>query len=196
MTFDRAELVEKIMHLFWEKGYNNISFNEIANETGISRASLYNSFKSKDDLFKETLDHYLSKSPDRVISQITPSDNIGKTLYAMLQEVSTHHTCHDKHKGCFAISCFDELAADQAHSPAGEYVVLQVGKRKAAFQQALQHAIDQGELSTSHTIDTTTNIFMTFISGLSVMAKGGATQRDIMDIVDGFFKQFGFKHYA
>ena len=69
-SFDRDQLIEKVMHLFWDRGYKDLSFNEIATATGLTRASLYNSFKSKDALFFEALKTYSSSTPDVLFTQV------------------------------------------------------------------------------------------------------------------------------
>jgi len=51
-------LLEKAEELFWKYGYNGVSVDQIANEAGISKMTIYKHFPSKEDLFIEVLIKY------------------------------------------------------------------------------------------------------------------------------------------
>lgn len=46
-----AALMETARRLFGERGYADVSIEEIASEAGVTRGALYHHFKSKEDLF-------------------------------------------------------------------------------------------------------------------------------------------------
>lgn len=46
----RNRIVETASNLFYKNGYNSTGINEIISESGIAKATLYNHFKSKDDI--------------------------------------------------------------------------------------------------------------------------------------------------
>ncbi len=56
---NREKILDIATHLFWKKGYNNTSMQEIINLTGMSRYSFYENFASKHALFLESMDYYL-----------------------------------------------------------------------------------------------------------------------------------------
>lgn len=56
--FDRDEVLERAMNLFWEKGYDATGVSQILERTGIGRQSLYDTFGDKHSLFVESLGHY------------------------------------------------------------------------------------------------------------------------------------------
>jgi len=49
-------IIKTASDLFYQKGYNLIGINEIIEKTGIAKATLYNHFKSKEDLVVAYLD--------------------------------------------------------------------------------------------------------------------------------------------
>lgn len=57
-TFDRQEVLEKILPLFREKGYRQTSLGDILKATGIARQSLYNTYGDKRRLFLEAFSVY------------------------------------------------------------------------------------------------------------------------------------------
>ena len=60
--FNREHAVRQAMNVFWEKGYNGTSMQDLVDATGLNRSSIYNSFVSKHELYKTTLEFYQKES--------------------------------------------------------------------------------------------------------------------------------------
>jgi TetR/AcrR family transcriptional regulator, transcriptional repressor for nem operon len=56
--FETSEVLRKAMHVFWSKGYEATSLNDILEATGLSKSSLYATFGDKRELFLATFDAY------------------------------------------------------------------------------------------------------------------------------------------
>ncbi|MCR8847194.1 TetR/AcrR family transcriptional regulator [Rossellomorea sp. SC111] len=62
---DNKQLIKNAaLDLFGQKGYEDTSLAEIAKEVGIKKPSIYNHFRSKEDLFTEVLE-------DLIVSEVT-----------------------------------------------------------------------------------------------------------------------------
>ena len=46
--FDPDEALDKAMHLFWERGFQHTSMEDLVRRTGVSRYGLYGTFGNKD----------------------------------------------------------------------------------------------------------------------------------------------------
>ena len=53
----RQDIVEKADLLFYQRGFENTSFSDIADAVGISRGNFYYHFKTKDDILQEVVAH-------------------------------------------------------------------------------------------------------------------------------------------
>ena len=58
--FDRAEALHRAMELFWARGYEGTTLDELTAAMGINRPSLYAAFGDKEQLFRRALDRYVS----------------------------------------------------------------------------------------------------------------------------------------
>ncbi len=56
--YDRDEVLDTAMRLFWQRGYQATSIAEISQTTGLNTASMYKEFGDKDGLFEGALRHY------------------------------------------------------------------------------------------------------------------------------------------
>lgn len=62
---DNKQMIKNVaLDLFGQKGYEDTSLAEIAKEVGIKKPSIYNHFRSKEDLFIEVLE-------DLIVSEVT-----------------------------------------------------------------------------------------------------------------------------
>src|SRR6202035_797265 len=61
-VFDRAVALQAAMKLFWERGYEGTTFDDLIAAMGISASSFYNSFGSKEGLYCEATQSYLVSS--------------------------------------------------------------------------------------------------------------------------------------
>jgi TetR/AcrR family transcriptional regulator, copper-responsive repressor len=60
--FDLEEALATALQLFWEHGYESTSLAQLRSALGISSASFYNAFSSKEDLFKKVVERYANCS--------------------------------------------------------------------------------------------------------------------------------------
>lgn len=57
-TYNRADLLEKAMYVFWEKGYVKTSMADLAAATTVDKKCLFREFVNKEKLFEEVLELY------------------------------------------------------------------------------------------------------------------------------------------
>ncbi len=112
--FNRELVLEKAMNLFWEKGYNGTSMQDLVDGTGLNRSSLYNSFGSKLDLYEETLRSYQKQTggifQKALLKARDPLDAIQQIFESFLAEI-----LGDKQeKGCFILNCKMEMGNQDA----------------------------------------------------------------------------------
>ena len=64
-TFVEHEVLDAAMQVFWRHGYEASSISQLRAATGLSSASLYGAFGSKEGLFERAIGHYIA-GPGRV----------------------------------------------------------------------------------------------------------------------------------
>ena len=69
------KLMEKSQELFWELGYNAVSMDQIAAETGISKMTIYKYYNSKEDLFIEVLKNNVEYHTNMIMGKIDEKHN-------------------------------------------------------------------------------------------------------------------------
>ena len=72
----RLEILEKVIDVFVDEGYGNVTFKKIADRCNITRTTLYIYFKNKKEIFNFSIRTLLSKVNDN-IQKICLDDSLG-----------------------------------------------------------------------------------------------------------------------
>ena len=108
-AFSDDVVLDTLIQLFWEQGFEATSMSDIVDATGLSKSSLYNTFGSKDELFEKALNRYVDHRAG-MLNEVLQKGEAGladiETLFdALLAEVLVM----DDHRGCLAINTSTEL---------------------------------------------------------------------------------------
>lgn len=81
--FDRADVVQKALNLFWTKGYHATSLKDLEAALDMRPGSIYAAFGSKENIFDEALRMYAETSRDLLEASLSaaPSKVVGLANY-------------------------------------------------------------------------------------------------------------------
>ena len=100
-------VLEKSIPLFWNKGFNGCSINEIVEDTGVNRFSLYHEFTNKEGILYQSLKLYRDRYTKDQLS-ILKSDG---RLVSILKEFYLSFLSESRPiLGCYIIHIGTELA--------------------------------------------------------------------------------------
>jgi TetR/AcrR family transcriptional repressor of nem operon len=137
ITFDPAEAIEAALELFWKRGYHAVSVEDIVQETGLNRHSLYARFGSKFGLLVSALEHYRGVVIDQIRQRLqscgSNRDRIQKLL--ILRDPGQSDEMWEKMlaRGCFAIRVCAELR--DSHE--------ELGRHLDEFGETLEHLVTE-----------------------------------------------------
>lgn len=96
-------VLEHCIKLFWDKGFKGCAINDIVNETGVNRFSLYHEFKDKDGILYASLELYRERYCEEKFnilrSQGQSSELIKDFYLSFLQESNVSLGCYFIHVG-------------------------------------------------------------------------------------------------
>ncbi|MCB0662803.1 MAG: TetR/AcrR family transcriptional regulator [Saprospiraceae bacterium] len=167
--FDEDEVLEKAMQLFWLKGYHGTSIQNLVDYLGINRASLYDTFGGKHQLFLETLDRYKFSNADALLESFKEMDNVLDGLKSMFMILLQESLDDEEQKGCLMVNTTTELAPHDEVSTK----VVQENRQKFIrfFKSLLEEAQERGELDADKDPEDTAQYLFTLYNGMKVIAK-------------------------
>jgi len=180
-TFDRDKAVEQSMYIFWQNGYESTSLNQLKAgiAKGISAPSFYAAFGSKEALFQECAQRYLSTYAQVTEclwdTTLTPRDAIELAL-----RNSAKMQCERGHpKGCM-VGLGVMTAPSEEHTAVTEPLTRSRARTRAGLAACLQRGVDNGELQADTDVRALATVFDAFLLGLSTLARDGV-RHNVMD---------------
>lgn len=109
-VFNREIVLSKVRDLFWNKGYNGTSMQDLVETTGLNRSSLYNSFGNKQSLYEMVLKQYQEASKSLFQDALSRADNPKQAIQNIFENVLEDMMSDTDQKGCFSLNCKAELS--------------------------------------------------------------------------------------
>lgn len=107
--FDKEAVLKTAMNVFWDKGYNGTSMQDLVDATGLNRSSIYNSFGSKLELYQTTLSYYQKESGGVFQKALLKAKNPLEAIFLIFKGFLPEILADEKGKGCFSMNCKAEM---------------------------------------------------------------------------------------
>jgi TetR/AcrR family transcriptional repressor of nem operon len=180
--FDPDTVLERAMTVFWSKGYEATSLDDLCEATQLNRSSLYSTFGDKRALFIQTIDRYGDSAVAKVSAALSRPVPIREALAAFLSDTIDKIIAGPGRIGCFIGNCAAEFARHDRE------VALRVQgnltRIEAVFRGVFARAKERGELSADSDIDALARFFVASVQGLRLMGKT-MTEREALDDIAG-----------
>ena len=110
--FDRDQVLDKSLKVFWEKGYHGASLQDLVDATGLNRSSLYNSFQDKFNLYLQCIKHYRQQRAQDAQKALIKNKSALTVIRDLLESALPNKKTTKDPQGCFLVNCTAELSAD------------------------------------------------------------------------------------
>ncbi len=180
-TIDPDKTLQMAMELFWRKGYDATSIQDLVDYTGVNRASLYNEFGDKHSLFLLALERYTDSVVPRRIGILTGPDAGVAAIREYFEAVVSDLLGRQGKHGCLMVNTATELAAHDAK--AAGIVGRHFERLERAFEHTLRSAARRGEYGGAR-IKATARYLASSAQGLMVVGKARRDRRVLKDIVE------------
>ncbi|MEQ5774993.1 MULTISPECIES: TetR/AcrR family transcriptional regulator [unclassified Thalassospira] len=181
-AFDEDNVLDNAMNVFWHKGFEGTSVQDLVNETGLNRASMYASFGDKKALFLRVLDHYIRTISAARFAKLVEMQDGRQAIVETFRSVMRNGLAEGRNKGCLMVNSGMELAPHDAETAA---IARQSFKRtELLFVDALVRAQAQKTISDTKNIRALARFLAGSLQGLQLMARRAADEDTMRDFVD------------
>jgi len=179
--FDENEVLTKAIQLFWHKGYNATSMQDLVDALGISRSSLYDTYVDKHTLFLKALESY-QRAGNAKINEIVNQSTSAKETVIKLMELATNELVGDKQqKGCFMVNAEIEVAP---HDQEVSKLVCQNEKQmETAFFQVIKKGQQTGGIKNNEDALVLAKFIFNAVKGMQVTAKSSPDATSFSNII-------------
>jgi TetR/AcrR family transcriptional repressor of nem operon len=177
--FDADEALECATRVFWSKGFEQTSLDDLCAATGLGRSSLYAAFGNKRGLYRRALARYEEGSAARIADALAGKP-IREGLAAFLGTLIDDIVAGPGRRGCFIGNCAAELA--RLDRTAAARVRKSLERIEAVFREALAQAKARGELPSRANVHALARFLTSGIQGLRLFGKANAERAALEDI--------------
>lgn len=188
--FDEDAALEAAMGLFWTKGYEAASLEDLLAAMGIARGSLYKAFRSKRDIYLATLARYDRTVVEAAVAMLgdpAGGDGSARIRRFLLSAVETLGRDGDR-RGCFLCNA----AVDRAQSDpeVAAQVMAMLRRIEGAIATALAESVEGAGRDDAARAETA-RLLLTAYVGLRVLARAGYPAEELRRIARTRLAQLG-----
>jgi TetR/AcrR family transcriptional regulator, transcriptional repressor for nem operon len=177
--FDPDVALGRAMTIFWERGYEATSVQDLVEGMGIGRRSMYDTFGDKHALFMQSLNRY-AETQSRAAAAATAKARDGRdAVRDMLSVVLGPDT---RFKGCLLVNSATEVAvhdAEAAHR-IGQYL----DDARETMLAVVERGQADGSIATRHSPETLTTVLFNAWQGLRVAVRAGTDRKRLRKDID------------
>ncbi|MEK6477540.1 TetR/AcrR family transcriptional regulator [Catalinimonas sp. 4WD22] len=176
--FKEEEVLQKAIQLFSMKGYHATSMQDLVDALGINRASLYDTFGSKEALFDRAFALYKRENRQRVLHFLAQQSSIKEGIFRLFDYAVDESVADKEAKGCLAVNTTTELI------PGDQKICSQLSENKADFEKIfydyLMSGIKKGEISPDKDAKALAAFLFTLYNGIKVVGKINPNKEELM----------------
>lgn len=168
--FDEEAVLDRAVQTFWSHGPAGTTTRILETALDMRQSSMYNAFGSKQALLHRSLDHYLVRVEQELVTPLLEQRDIAsleRFLDALVDWISDQ-----SHPGCFMLNA-------AAETPAQPEIVDRANRYRARVRTALAGAIE-GEPASAASVD----VVLAGVLGLNLAAASGAQHAELHTMAD------------
>lgn len=144
--FDEIALLDGAQEIFWTRGFDRTSIEDVAGATGVGNGSIYAAYGSKLGLFLAVFRRYCA-SRVALVEQVIRDHNGDFTgaVENFLDAIVADCTAHGDQRGCLMLNSLGELSA--RYPEVAEIGRETLGRMNATLESRVRSGVDDGDIA-------------------------------------------------
>jgi AcrR family transcriptional regulator len=169
------------MHIFWRKGYEGASLNDLTAAMGIQPASLYKAFGNKRALFEKALARYVA-GPVAFVHDVLNEPTALSVAKRLLRQEAEFLTDRRPRIGCMTIQA--ALVGGVEGEPIRKKLIALRVQVQDALRQRFERAKSEGDLPSDADTADLARFVTAIYQGMTVQAINGASREELLRLSD------------
>jgi AcrR family transcriptional regulator len=180
--FEVSDALDRALLVFWQKGYRGTSLDDLTTAMDINRPSLYAAFGDKEGLFLASIDRYRERYVAPLAKKLLASKDLREGLDEFFRTVAGVVVENETPPGCM-IACL--LSEESVDSDAIKNKLSDcIGAADAVFTKVFEQHSKQLKKSIDPMVAG--RMMTSFVHGMAIRARSGATKRTMEKISESF----------
>jgi AcrR family transcriptional regulator len=175
-SFDEADALDKAIQVFWSKGYDGVTIDDLVAGMGVRRPSLYAVFGDKRTLFVRALKVYAETKNALLAEALHSQRTLRDSLAAFLRQAVETATQEGSAPGCL-LMCTAPLVDD---AEVRQFVRDSADAAVALVEHRFRDAISAGEIPSDFPVAPRAGQVLDLGRGLTMRAQMGAPRASLL----------------
>ncbi|MDI1360530.1 TetR/AcrR family transcriptional regulator [Methylotenera sp.] len=175
-SFDEGRALEMATQVFWLKGYDGATIDDLVAGMGVGRPSLYAIFGNKQTLFLRVLQAYTEKKGARVTQALLSPQTLRDSLASFLRSAVESATEEGSAQGCLAL-CVAPLVNDVKVQEILQNAMAGV---TALVEHRFRDGVSTGEIPPDFPVAVRASQLIDFVRGLTMRALLGIPRKTLL----------------
>ena len=175
--FDETAVLEAAMNCFWAQGFEQTSVRDLAEQMGITGASLYNAFGNKRALYRQAFVHYLAETVRARVARLEKLPP-AMAVRAFFEEIIERSVDDKQRRGCMLVNAALELAP---YDPEFQRLVTEeMVFIEAFFRRCIELGQKDDSITDTRPADELAKLLLSVLLGIRVLART-RPQREVLE---------------
>ena len=179
-SFDEMEAVEKATQVFWSKGYDGVTIDDLVAGMGVGRPSLYAVFGDKRTLYLRALKAYAEKKGARAAKALLSPQTLRASLASFLRHAVESATEEGSAVGCLLV-CVAPLVDD---AEVRQFLQNATAGGVAMVERRFREGISAGEIPSDFPVAVRASQVTDLARGLTMRAQMGTPRKTLLKDAD------------
>jgi TetR/AcrR family transcriptional repressor of nem operon len=183
-AFAPDEVLLGALSAFWRRGFEGTNMPELLESMGVGRASFYNAFGSKRDVFLRVLNLYFETVDRHLASLMADASNsycaVASLIDGILDVARSAESDATGWRGCLIGNTALELGTHDKEIV--DHLKIGVEVLRAQFRKALSLPSADGAKRSNAEIERVSLHLVVSVQGLLVLAKSGLSDADVKSV--------------
>jgi TetR/AcrR family transcriptional regulator, transcriptional repressor for nem operon len=180
-SFNKEEVLNSAMQLFWQKGYEATSIQDLVAHLGINKQSLYDTFGDKQSLYLMALNNYRLENELWMNSLNLGNGSVKKAFKSFFDSVISNPCEETRKKGCFLGNALIEVAPQ--NEEVNKICLEGMESFEKRFSKLIRQGQESGEINSEIDADETASFFYVVLNGLKAISKIKADKKKMKAVV-------------
>ena len=175
-SFDEMEALEKATQVFWSKGYDGVTIDDLVAGMGVGRPSLYAVFGDKRTLFLRVLRAYAERKGALAAKALLSPQHLRDSLASFMRQAVEFATEEGSAVGCL-ILCVAPLVDD---AEVRQFLQKATAGALAMVERRFRDGISAGEIPSDFPVAARASQVIDLSNGLTMRAQMGTPRRTLL----------------
>lgn len=150
--------METASELFYKNGYNRTGINEILEKSGVAKASMYQHFRSKEEIGVEYLKHMDAEANRKLTERMNLHPKGKGKLLAIIDHVADFFES-GAFRGCWSLNTIAEISQDD------KLMMEEIIKQKRAMKAWVQRLVEEN-LNPKDSVEMANRLYLLYETAL------------------------------